>query len=1458
VLSAPATISVTGGSGTVSGVTVTLVGYNDNVGSANDGSGDMGLVLESPSGRKFEIMRSVGSPGADPSTITFTIADGGAPFPNANTAGTLVPLANGTTYSPSAYDDSQFALEKDPNYSSAGLTGTIFDAATNGGPVGSAPTFASVFGGDTVNGTWKLYLAADPNGFTADITFSTWDINIAFTAASTPSTTTLSPSSPVTGFPNKAFTSGSESSVTLTATVTGSGTPTGTVTFKDGGGNIICSGGNPATLSGGQATCVTTFSTEGLHSLSANYSGDGTFVASSGNAGVFAMNHSPNGTGGNATKYCNTGGITGNGESQSTENSPYPSVIFIGDGVNTDITSSVNTVSVILNNFQGVNSTDLHMLLVAPDGSHSLDFWSNAGSNLTTGTYTLVDGSTQLPATGTISPGSYSPTTYGSGFTPNTDLFTPASPAPAPQIPGIYSTAPPVGTNSFTSSFAGAAGHGPWALFLYNGSGFGDTTTLSGGWCLDVSPGTGHSTSTSVTSSAQFNTKGTLVTFTATINSSPTANEGTVTFTENGSPLVGAPNSGVATVSNGVATISTTSLPEGDHTIEALYHDSTDTFNDSFSTVSVRVDAATATPTLSSNTWSYCNNSGITIPAGVVSANDFGPAAPNPSNIFVTNLYGTVSSVTLTLNNLRTTDGGNDLESLLVGPNGSSVPGSAQTLDFFSLVGNENAFGPETITFADSFSALGCSLTSAAPPAQDAPTSCGATSYTASNFYTLPSPIQHAGTQGGFTFNTGTLTGTGGGVYTNAIPNGTWSLYFDQTLHSTGDGVSSWCVNFIENAPSVGAVKSHTGPNPSNHFGQGGTGSFSIVVTNNGPGPTGDPDGNHPLTVTDTLAADFAPGTLPTGTPWNCAAVGQNVTCTSHNAVTDGSSYPTLTIPVTVSANAGPSDNNSASISGGGASTTSSNTDTVIIDPAPVLSLSKSASGTFTQGQTAEWDITVSNTASGGSTAGATTTVSDTLPGGYMLSSFSGTGWGCSGTTTVTCTSSQSVAGGSSFNTLKLMVSVPAASPTSVTNTAVTFGGGDLHHTNSGNGASVSNTVTVVQVPATIVINGTQTQSANINTAFGSLAVTVKDAGGVVIPNYSSVVFTATTGSNGQSGTFGNTTGTTSISTNGSGVADPGVFTANGKVGSYSVGVVAGSATNTFNLTNTGTTATVTNVTSTTPNGSYTVSANINITVAFSKAVNVTGTPMLALNSGGTAGYVSGTGTATLSFLYTVAAGQNSPHLDATSSTALMLNGRTIVDGSGTAANLTLPAPGGAGSLGANTNIVIDTTAPTVVSYLVDFGSVNFNLIGASRTAHLPWSVTGITVVFSKPIATANVASLGGISATGFSGLGTNTLTWTFPAITNATLSTVLAGSGTNAIKDAAGNGLSGGSGFSQAFSVLYGDFNGDGVVSILDATEVNSSIKLSHNIFADINGDGVVNATDVNIVRTRIGASQQ
>jgi MYXO-CTERM domain-containing protein len=65
--------------------------------------------------------------------------------------------------------------------------------------------------------------------------------------------------------------------VQLTATVTGTGTtPTGTVTFLDGGAPI-----GSATLNGaGQATLTTSTLAVGSHSLTASYAGDGNFAAS--------------------------------------------------------------------------------------------------------------------------------------------------------------------------------------------------------------------------------------------------------------------------------------------------------------------------------------------------------------------------------------------------------------------------------------------------------------------------------------------------------------------------------------------------------------------------------------------------------------------------------------------------------------------------------------------------------------------------------------------------------------------------------------------------------------------------------------------------------------------------------------------------------------------------------------------------------------------------------------------------------------------------------------------------------------------------------------------------------------------------------------------------------------------------------------------------------------------------
>jgi len=284
------------------------------------------------------------------------------------------------------------------------------------------------------------------------------------------------------------------------------------------------------------------------------------------------------------------------------------------------------------------------------------------------------------------------------------------------------------------------------------------------------------------------------------------------------------------------------------------------------------------------------------------------------------------------------------------------------------------------------------------------------------------------------------------------------------------------------------------------------------------------------------------------------------------------------------------------------------------------------------------------------------------------------------------------------------------------------------------------------------------------------------------------------------------------------------------------------------------------NVTSWTADGAYGPGANIVLKVAFGGPVTVTGTPLLALNSGGTASYTGGDGTSTLWFTCLVAAGENSAHLDYTSTAALTLNGGTIMDGNNNAANLTLPAPSSAGSLGANSNIVIDTVAPTVVGYRVLFGSTSYDLIGGapsgSRQNDLPWLITGIEVVFSKPIANGDVNSLSGVTTTGFSGLGTDTLTWTISPISNGRFATELAGGGVDALTDAAGNPLTAGSGFSQNFNVLYGDATDDGNVTSGDMLVVYRSRSAAYSIFDDLDGNGAVDMSDVQIARVQNGSS--
>ncbi|QTA81634.1 Uncharacterized protein dnl_39760 [Desulfonema limicola] len=116
----------------------------------------------------------------------------------------------------------------------------------------------------------------------------------------------------------------------------------------------------------------------------------------------------------------------------------------------------------------------------------------------------------------------------------------------------------------------------------------------------------------------------------------------------------------------------------------------------------------------------------------------------------------------------------------------------------------------------------------------------------------------------------------------------------------------------------------------------------------------------------------------------------------------------------------------------------------------------------------------------------------------------------------------------------------------------------------------------------------------------------------------------------------------------------------------------------------------ITSVTSAAADGAYNAGKSIDIEIQFNDIVNLDttgGTPDLDLNTGEKAEYVSGSGTNTLIFNYTVVSG-NISDLDYSSINAFNLNSGTID------ARIVLPEPGQPGSFGASKNIIIDTNKP--------------------------------------------------------------------------------------------------------------------------------------------------------------------
>ena len=356
--------------------------------------------------------------------------------------------------------------------------------------------------------------------------------------------------------------------VTFTATIGSSASgETGTVQFADNGTPI-----GSGTVSGGQATLQTSSLSLGTHPITAVYEGDTNFVGSSTATALSqVVNQAPTSTALISDHNPGTVGQTITYTATVTVNSPGSgapggSVSFSDGGTPIGTCQGVGLTA--SSPFQATCPQTY-----ATNASHSItatysgdpDFSGSTGGPYTenlsqvstttsvlaapsSGTYgqpvTLT--ATVAPTSGTANPtGSVTFTDNGTTTLGSSTLSTTAGVTTA----SILVTTLPVGTDLVSASYGGGSG------FL------GSATTTSASVTVSMAP-----TTLGLLSSMNPSTFGQSVTFTATVFPGTGSGEtGIVTFFDNGGSI------GSGSVSNGQATLTTSTLAIGTHPITATY-----------------------------------------------------------------------------------------------------------------------------------------------------------------------------------------------------------------------------------------------------------------------------------------------------------------------------------------------------------------------------------------------------------------------------------------------------------------------------------------------------------------------------------------------------------------------------------------------------------------------------------------------------------------------------------------------------------------------------------------------------------------------------------------------------------------------------------------------------------------------------------------------------------------------
>ena len=380
-------------------------------------------------------------------------------------------------------------------------------------------------------------------------------------------------------------------SVTFTATVSagapGSGTPTGTVTFKDGSTTL-----GKSTLSSGSASFTTANLAVATHSITVSYNGDASFITSASTTLSQVVNQAATSTSlvsatnpsvyGQAVTFTATVSAAAPGSGTPTGKVTfYAGPISIGTAALSSGSASFTTKAL-------------------PTGANAITAVYNGNPNFTTSTSAALTQSVNRAGTASVVTSATNPSIFGQSvtFTASVTAAAPGSGTPTGSITFLDGSTT-LGTTTLSGGKATfkttVLAAGPHTITIsYSGDG-NFVTSTSAPLTQTVNQA---ATTSKVTSSANPSVFGQSVTFTATVKAvapgsgTPT---GAVSFLD-GSTILG-----TGTLSGGTATFSISTLAVSAHSITVVYAGDTSFLTSTSSILTQTVKQAATTSSLTSS-----------------------------------------------------------------------------------------------------------------------------------------------------------------------------------------------------------------------------------------------------------------------------------------------------------------------------------------------------------------------------------------------------------------------------------------------------------------------------------------------------------------------------------------------------------------------------------------------------------------------------------------------------------------------------------------------------------------------------------------------------------------------------------------------------------------------------------------------------------------------------------------